>query len=178
MTIPWEREWLHVTPTQFERMVVDQLRTLGRRLKNFTVEHQVPLETPDGEFTMDGVATFEALGADFLVLVECKHHRNPIKRDVVQVLSSKLSSAHAQKAMVFSTAPFQKGAVELALAHRIALVHFTEGGPVYETRGVGGPIGPKRPYDAYLVRLTENGSVSYLSGASDDLAEMLFGDIG
>ncbi len=63
---PWEREWLDVTPDQFERMVVDYLRALDHQLKDFTVIHQTPLASPCGEFKMDAVAKFEALGADFV----------------------------------------------------------------------------------------------------------------
>jgi restriction system protein len=113
-------------------MVVDYLRALDHQLKDFTVEHQTPLASPDGEFNMDAVATFEALGANFLVLVECKHHKNPIKRELVQVLADKLSSTPGHKGMLFSTATFQKGAINYAISRRIALVHFTEGGSIYE----------------------------------------------
>jgi hypothetical protein len=45
-------------------------------------------------------------GADFLVLVECKHHKNRIKREHVQVLHGKLVTLGAQKTMLFSTSEF------------------------------------------------------------------------
>lgn len=174
-SIPWERAWLNVTPEQFERMVVEHLRRVGRPLTSFEVQHQTPVASPDGEFDIDAVATFEALGAKFIVLVECKHHRNAIKRELVQVLSDKLSSARAHKGMLFSTASFQKGAIEYAASRRIALVHFTEGGPVFETRAqFGTPAGPHRPYDAYLVTQSERGGISYRFWAFDELARVLF----
>ena len=176
--IPWKREWLGMTPDQFERMVVDYLRAMDHQLKDFTIEHQTPLASPDGEFNMDAIATFEALGADFLVLVECKHHKNPIKRELVQVLADKLSSTHGHKGMMFSTAPFQKGAIEYAMARRIALVHFTEGGPIYETKTQNGPVGPNKPYDAYFVGLSQSGNMTYGFGAYDDVAAMIFGSTG
>jgi len=175
---PWERKWLDVTPDLFERMVVDYLRALDHQLKDFTVEHQTPLASPDGEFHMDAVATFEALGADFLVLVECKHHKNPIKRELVQVLADKLSSTHGHKGMLFSTAKFQKGAINYAISRRIALVHFTDGGPIYETKTPNCPVGPNRPYDAYFVGLSESGGMTYRLGAYDDVAVLIFGSSG
>jgi hypothetical protein len=73
---------------------------------------------------------------EFLVLVEAKCHRNPIKRELVQVLHQKLQSVSAQKAVLVSTAPFQSGALEFALAHGIALVTVTEGRFTYGTRSV------------------------------------------
>lgn len=174
--IPWHREWLQVMPEEFEKMVVEYIRALGMPLKDFEIKHQAPLNSPDGEFNMDAVATFEALGADFLVLVECKHHKNPIKRELVQVLADKLSSTHGQKAIFFSTAPFQKGAIEYAVARRIALVHFTEGGPIVETRARNGPVGPCRSHDAYFVALSKNGDITYHFGSFSKVAELLFED--
>ncbi|MCX7013852.1 MAG: restriction endonuclease [Candidatus Sumerlaeota bacterium] len=174
---PWDRSRLRVTPRQFERMVVEFLRTIGCPLKEFIVQHQTAVRSPDGEFDMDAVATFEALGADFLVLVECKNHTNPIKRELVQVLADKLSSTHAHKGMLFSSAPFQKGAIKFAVSRRIALVHFTEGGPIFEARAQNGPVGPNRPYDAYSVTLSEVGEMVYSAG-SGEAAKMLFGYAG
>lgn len=93
----------------------------------------------------------------------------------MQVLADKLSSDRAHKGMLFSTASFQKGAIEYAASRRIALVHFTEEGPVFETRAqFGTPAGPHRPYDAYLVTQSEGGGMSYRFGAVDELARVLF----
>jgi len=158
-------------------MVVEHLRSLGQPLKGFSVRHQAVIETPDGEFALDGLAAFEALGVDFMVLVECKHHRNPIKRELVQVLESKLSSTHAQKAMMYSTATFQKGAIEFAAQHHIALVQFTAGDVVYKTRDMQEKIGPVRLHDAYSVALNQSGLTSYSSDHAE-LAEMLFAGTG
>jgi restriction system protein len=156
---PWDLERLKINPEQFERIVVKYLRSLHSDLKDFSVRHRVPLTGPDGEFELDALARFEALGAEFLVVVECKHHRNPIKREVVQVLRDRIRSIGAHKGMLFSTGGFQSGAIEYALSQKIALVHFTAGGPVYATKGWGQPDGPMREYDAYSVSLNENGTL-------------------
>jgi restriction system protein len=159
-------------------MVVDFLSDLGRPLESFTVRHQQPVVSPDGTYDIDAVAVFEALGAKFLVLVECKHHKNPIKRELVQVLADKVSSTRAQKGMLFSTAPFQRGALEFAAARGIALVHFTEGGPIFETKSLGGSRGPTRPYDAYWVTISTTGAMSYRFGACDELTSAIFSHAG
>jgi restriction system protein len=172
--VPWERHWLHVTPEAFEKMVVSFLRQMQGTLHDFNVEHRLSLAGPDGEFAIDAVARFEALGADFVVLVECKHHKNPVKREVVQVLRDKVRSL-AHKGMVFSTGGFQKGAIEYATAQRIALVHYTEGGPIYETKAQDGPMGPCRDYDAYVVSVSEKGEISYSYGDYEELTHYLFG---
>ena len=159
-------------------MVVDYLTSLGKPLKSFSVQHQARAAGHDGTYNMDAVAVFEALGADFVVLVECKHHRNPIKRELVQVLADKVASTRAQKGMLFSTASFQRGALEYAKERGIALVHFTEGGPVFETKSHGGARGPNRPYEAYWVNVGENGGMSYRFGAYEDLASVIFPHAG
>ena len=172
-TPPWEGPWLRATPEKFELMVVEYLRDLGERLTKFEITHQTALTTPDGEFDMDALATFEALGAEFVVLVECKHHKNPIKRELVQVLADKLTGSRTHKGILFSTVSFQKGAVKFARARRIALVHFTEGGPVYEARAFYSPDVARRPYDAYLVTLTDTGSMNYRYGAFNEVKNLL-----
>jgi hypothetical protein len=42
---------------------------------------------------------------DFLMLVEAKRHKNPIKRELVQVLHSKLRSVGAHKAAMIAPRP-------------------------------------------------------------------------
>ena len=175
---PWDRDWLRVTPEAFERMVVSFLRQMKGELHDFNVEHRRSLAGPDGGFELDAVARFEALGAEFLVLVECKHHKNPVKREAVQVLRDKVRSLAAHKAMVFSTGGFQSGAIEYARAQRVALIHCTEGGPIYETKAEGGPAGPRREYDAYVVSPGEKGDPRYDYGGYEELTQYLFGEDG
>jgi hypothetical protein len=52
----------------------------------------------------------------------------------VQVLADKVSVLRAQKGMLFTTAPFQRGALAYARSCNISLVQFTPGGPIYHTR--------------------------------------------
>jgi len=171
---PWVREWLRLDPTEFERLVVHFLNGLGQPLKKLEVRHQPTVSTPDGEFDLDALASFEALGLDFVVVVECKHHKNPIKRELVQVLADKVAAIRAHKGVMFSTAPFQSGAIEFAQARRIGLVHFTEGGPIYETKALEEPDVPNRPYDAYAVSVGDSGGQLYRSDVRAALRELLF----
>jgi hypothetical protein len=76
-----------------------------------------------------------SLGLEFLAVVEAKRHANPIKRELVQVLHSKAQSIGAHKAVLISTAPFQRGAINFAKTHGIALVMVSEGRLDFETRG-------------------------------------------
>lgn len=102
------------------------------------VEHLEKIAGPGGEYEFDVVARFTRFGgAEFTVLVECKRHRSAVKRELVQVLHSKLHDVKAQKAMMFSTSGYQKGAIEFASVHNIALLVFLDGDALYETRDRG-----------------------------------------
>ena len=126
-----------LSPEEFEKEVRRVLSLTGRRLKSFTTAHLETIRGSDGEYTFDVTATFEALGADFLVLIECKHQKDAVKREVLQILRDKMQSVGAHKGMVFSTATFQSGAREYATSHRMALVHLTDSGLVYIRKGAG-----------------------------------------
>jgi restriction system protein len=117
-----------VSPEEFEAEVENLLRRAGLGLPEFRVQRLEKIQASDGVYEIDVTARFEVLGASFLVLIECKNHKNPIKREVVQVLYDRLRAVGAHKGMIFSTAKFQKGAIEFARAHKIALLQFIQGG--------------------------------------------------
>jgi restriction system protein len=137
-----------LTPVDFERLVASLLSRQGVGLRDFLVTHLEPLTGSDGEYKIDVTARFEALGADFLVLIECKHQRRSVERDVVQVLADKVRSIGAQKGMIFATAPFQRGALEYARRHGVALVRVADGRTTYETKSAI----PIRTYPSWLPR--------------------------
>jgi restriction system protein len=144
---------------QFEAEVEGILRRSGMGLSDFKVQRLEKIHASDGVYEIDVTARFKALG-DILVLIECKHHRNPIKREVVQILYDKLRAVGAQKGMIFSTVRFQKGAIEFAQAHGIALVLVANGATMYVTRSVDDSIldiGDVPPYVGWLVRLNDAG---------------------
>jgi hypothetical protein len=125
-----------ITPAQFERFVVDLLEAVGPSFHDFEVNLHDTLDGVDGAYDFDATVRFGLGGMQFLVLVEAKQHKNPIKRELVQVLHDKLRSVGAHKAAMISTAPYQRGALEYAKAHGIALATITEGRFAYETRSV------------------------------------------
>ncbi len=129
-----EVEWLtgrypdpDMTAAEFEEYVLETLRSAMGDVDELTVNLLEKVAGTDGDFTLDGTVRFKVAGLSFVVAVEAKKHKNPIKREVVQVLKSKMDSIGAHKGIVFATAPFQKGALEFAQTHGIALVKVTEG---------------------------------------------------
>jgi restriction system protein len=121
-----------ITPTEFELMVKSWFESVADSLDEFTVQHLETIQGSDGEFAFDVTIRFTAFhGAKFLVVAECKKHKSPIKRDVVQVLNEKKRSVGAHKGFVISTSPFQSGAQSYALRHGIALCQVHSGNIAY-----------------------------------------------
>lgn len=86
----------------------------------------------DGAYSFDVTAQFKAFGgASIKVVVECKKHAHPIKRELVQVLNDKKRSVGAHKAILVATAPFQSGAIEYASTNGVALVQIVAGSAMY-----------------------------------------------
>jgi restriction system protein len=117
----------HLSPEQFETEVESLIRRVGTGLPEFEVQRLEKIQASDGVYEIDVTARFEVLGARFLILIEFKNHKNSIKREVVQVLYDRLRAVGAHKGMIFSTAKFQKGAIEYARTHRIALIQIVDG---------------------------------------------------
>ena len=169
-----------LTPKEFEEEVKILIAALGADLTGFSVQKLEVMNANDGSYEIDVTARFEAFGADYLTLIECKHHKNPIKRETVQILFAKLDSMQAQKGMLFSTADFQRGAIEYALKHNIALVKIANGRTAYITKSAGPPLPlppefPKRV--GWMTILYEDGKAAsaLISQDNPDLLAMWLG---
>lgn len=125
---------LSLSPEEFERAVRDLFEAEGLGLSEFQANHLDKIATPDGTYTFDVTARFQAVGVNFLVIIECKRVMTPIERETVQILYQKQISASAQKSILVSTAPFRFGALEFAKAHGIALILIEDGQLIYEVR--------------------------------------------
>lgn len=153
-----------LTPAEFEQQVEHFLRISGVGLSNFQVQRVEKLAGSDGVYEIDVAARFEALGADFLVLIECKHYKNAVKRDVAQVLYDRIRAVGAHKGMIFTTSTFQRGAIEYARTHGIALVQVADGRTSYFTKSQEQPaeLPPWVPkYVAWIRSFTPEGNDAY-----------------
>jgi restriction system protein len=155
---------MSLSPDDFEQEVRRILTEEGVGLKDFTTSHLEKIYGTDGDYIFDVTARFEALGANFLVLIECKRQVDPIEREIVQILAAKLRAVAAQKGMIFSTAPFRRGAIRYAQAHHIALVLIADGKMTYVTKDAG-PVSCYPPWIprvvGLLVSLTDEENESY-----------------
>lgn len=130
-------KWIDITPEKYEEQVKNWINNLQGSLKSFKFKQRSISQGASGEYEIDIKAQFEIFnGAKILILIECKRHKNPIKRDVVMTLESKLRDINAHKAMIFSTSGFQTGASEFADKKNIATIIFQEGKSSYQTRSL------------------------------------------
>ena len=143
-----------MTFDDYEVGIKNVIQAKGNHLKDFEVTRKETLRGVDGEYEIDVVARFTILeGAEVVVLIECKQHKNSIKRELVQALHSKLVSVGAHKAMMFTTANYQRGAIEFAKVHGISLVRFTDSELNYAVKAM--------LVDAVEMSIDEDGNNSY-----------------
>lgn len=155
---------LSLSAQEFELEIRRILEEEGVRPRDFSVDHLEKIPGAEGDYIIDVTARFEALGVDFLVLIECKRQTRPIERFIVQVLADKMRSVGAQKGIIFATADFRSGAIAYAQKHGIALVHVKDGKFAYQTKANS----PIAHYPAWipkiltsLVTLTDEGNMTY-----------------
>jgi restriction system protein len=162
---------MKLTADEFEDYVRRWLKRQGKGFSSLTVMGKQTLEGPDGEFEIDAHAKFEALGAEFLVLVECKRHKKPVSRDMVLALKGKLAALAAHKGMMFSTSGFQSGALEFAQAQGLATFHVMKGSTVRLSKAEGTP-----PSDSEIVawRIEPGDIQSLLDPLNKDVLEDFF----
>ena len=113
-----------ISPTGFEEFCLELLKIYAteENLKDFTIEHNVKQEAPDGTYQLDIIASFTALDVQLKILCECKQYTSQVKRERVEILEGRLKSLGMHKGILLSTSGFQSGAIQYAKSHGIALI--------------------------------------------------------
>lgn len=115
---------LGLSPIEFEKHCYNILKGYAEEecLKDFTITHNVRIESYDGTYQIDVYAEFTALNSKFKVLCECKQYTSSVSREKVAVLHDKIKSIGAHKGILLATSDFQSGAIQYAQVHGIALI--------------------------------------------------------
>jgi hypothetical protein len=129
-----------ISPAEFEVFVAQLFESVGSVVSGLEVVLHDRIQGVDGTYDFDATVRFRLAGMQLLVVVEAKRYKNPIKRELVQVLHRKLQSVGAHKAVMIATAPYQRGALSYAKTHGIALVTVTEGRFTFETKAKAKPL--------------------------------------
>ncbi len=160
MFIPTKEVILEMSPSEFEKYTLQILEEQTAGLNNVKIEHNKVVHAYDGNYQLDGYIEFEALGVIYKTIVECKHYKYPISREIVHKVYDNLRAVGAQKGIVISTSNFQSGAIEYAKHHGIALIQITDSEENYYARSkvnviVNYPFVPQNgnsPYTGVLQR--------------------------
>ena len=126
----------NIDHTEFEVLVHDWFQRSFSHLKGFDAKLREPLKGESGDYEIDILVRFEEFGADFVVLVECKHQNRSVEREVLQILHDRIRETGAHKGILFTTSSFQSGAVEYAKKHGICLIKVAEGKTCYITKSL------------------------------------------
>ena len=181
MFIPTAEHNTQMTPTEFEQYTIELLKNQFNNdgVEELSFKHNVIKNVHGGEYQIDGEIRFTIMGVEYLTLVECKHYKNPIKREQIQVLYSKICEIGAQKGIFVSTSNFQSGALKYANEHGIAAITIIDGKLTYHTRDMFNTSPKCYPADvpkyvlAFQQTKDKSVSVSYLSGKSNVLCDFI-----
>ncbi|NQT78070.1 MAG: restriction endonuclease [Bacteroidetes bacterium] len=136
-TSPFSEDSIKISPTVFEEQVKKFFSDKGHNFRLIEVVHDKKIKTIDQEYQIDVYYEFEQANVLFKVLVECKKYKGAITRELVQVLSDKISETGCHKGILVSSSGFQKGAISYAKRKGIALIRILKGEMLYESKGFG-----------------------------------------
>ncbi|WP_433221456.1 restriction endonuclease [Dactylosporangium sp. CS-047395] len=166
-----------ITPKAYEEAVAAITKSMNLQLVGWEVKHLESIDGLDGTYIMDVTARFQLAGMDFLILFECKRHKDRVKRSDVQVLYTKLQSTGAQKGVVVAATGFQSGALEFAKAHGIACVRLVDNAWMYMTRHtqIANPPALTGAYSGYSMTPDGDGDYEFtlLTGSPDNTRSIL-----
>lgn len=189
MFIPVKDTVLEMSPVDFEKYALQILESKTKGLDNVKFVHNKVVEAYDGNYQLDGYIEFEVMGVLYKTIVECKHYKYPISREIVQKVYDNLRAIGAQKGIIVSTSNFQSGAIAYAREHGIALIQMAETEDTFLTREhynvimnhARVPNNGGLPYIGVMIGNGPNGigvTCDYLSPFSDKLEEFLLDETG
>ena len=91
----------YLSPQDVEREVKRHFDEAGGGLSQYSSSLRELIPGMDGEYESDVVASFLALGVRMRVLIECKHHRRPVARDVIALLVHNSRAQAPRRALWF-----------------------------------------------------------------------------
>ncbi|WP_444935245.1 restriction endonuclease [Microbulbifer sp. JMSA004] len=121
-----------LSPEEFELLVKEWFESCKGELSSFNATQRQIKSGYDGDYEIDVAISFEIFGgAKIDVIVECKKYKNPVGRDLIQILKDKKNSTGSHKAILITTSTFQSGAIEYAAKNGIALMEVVNGAAMF-----------------------------------------------
>ena len=170
--MPFSKEPSEITPTEFEKEVLNFFQDEPFNFKIIEVVHDKNLRIRAQNYQIDVYFEHEAHGLRYKTLVECKRHKGSIKREVIQVLYNKVQETGSNKGVLVSASDFQTGAIEFAKEKGIALIRILNGEQLIELKSAGKSHVDLKDYRKYFgipdfglreIRIDDDGGISFTS---------------
>lgn len=112
----------------YEAMVLTIYRALCRDESFSDVQHNVKLQSPDGERQIDVLVTHEHANVKYMTVIECKDYSGKINVTVIDAFASKLVDVKASKGILVSRNGFSKTAYQKAkrLGIELCMIDYAE----------------------------------------------------
>ncbi len=156
-----------ITPAAFMRQVRNWVEKASDGLRDFRPAAGERTKDAASEYEIHFIAELDGLGTSPLtVFVECRHYplNHTVTRAQIKEFHGRLHAAGTSKGIIFSTARFQKEALEYAQGHGIGTVRVEDGRkigwPKKEPRpfsGVDEPWHPNYTHIGWTINLTDAG---------------------
>ena len=112
----------------YEAMVLTIYRALCRDESFSDVQHNVKLQSPDGERQIDVLVTHEHANVKYMTVIECKDYIGKLNVTVIDAFASKLVDVKASKGILVSRNGFSKTAYQKAkrLGIELCMIDYAE----------------------------------------------------
>lgn len=112
----------------YEAMVLTIYRALCRDESFSDVQHNVKLQSPDGERQIDVLVTHEHANVKYMTVIKCKDYSGKLNVTVVDAFASKLVDVKASKGILVSRNGFSKTAYQKAkrLGIELCIIDYAE----------------------------------------------------
>lgn len=116
-----------MTYREYELFVKDYFeKEVQKSFDNVEIKHQEDLKTVTGrEYNIDLSYNFKIAGIEYLTIIECKHWKDSVSRDLILTVKEKANDLGAHKSVLVTTKGFQKGAIEYAKEKGVGLIKIT-----------------------------------------------------
>ena len=128
-----------VTPEYFQILVMRELRKAGFDIGDVRIHRRSELPEPQRGFVLELTAPVSHATWHKRALVACRSQNDPVSRDAVDDLRSRLAGARAEVGILFATAVFCDETVAAAQQSGIALLRVIDGRKAYDGGGYGTP---------------------------------------
>ena len=128
-----------LSPEHFEILVMRELRKTGLEVSALSVHRRVTLTDDERGYLVELKGAVGTPGAARPALIACLRQSRPIGAADLSTFAAHLRETAVEFGLLFGAGDFDRGAVQAAAAHGIALFRVADGRAAFDTSGWGAP---------------------------------------